>query len=381
MSRKPITFESDALQLKRRRHMERALRLGLLAAVLAALVGVSAYFYYRLHAEEAAARSRLRTFAELRASAVTRFLASHEQETALWAGQKSMSDIARRYIDLWRAMTPQDRETLRRMLAAPQGQRDSDTLPLALNDAVNAYLALHRETLESLRAFAQHHGYHNIYFFTPEGDMAFALNKRADFGLNFAINGSIYAGSHLGQAFQRALRLVSPGQAILEDFSIYPPAGGRPVMFFAAPMLELEGEKIGVYVVEIGIDRLNAIFADDSGFGRSIAIYAIGPDMVFRNDLPGMAQPTALRRRSRMDFVRKALAGEEVTTRWRGPDGVEKIVIALPLKHADVNWAIVTEMALSEMRKPYRPYAWLWGASIVVILLLGALQFWLLRRR
>ena len=82
MSRKPITFESDALQEQRRRHMERALRLSLLLAIIVALVGVSAYFYYRLHAEETAAITRLRTFAELRASAVSRFLASHEQETA-----------------------------------------------------------------------------------------------------------------------------------------------------------------------------------------------------------------------------------------------------------------------------------------------------------
>jgi len=380
MSRKPITFDSDAIQQQRQRQVGQALRLGLLLAVLAALLGVSAYFYFRLHAEETAARTRLRTFAELRTSTVERFFASLAQETALWANQKSLQDTARRYIESWRRLSPPERATVRRMLATTK-QRQDDTMPFPHGDAVNAYLALHRETLENLRAFAHHHGYHNIYFFTPEGDMAFAVEKRDDFGLNFAMNGSIYAGSHLGQAFQRALRLISPGQAIFEDFSTYPPAGRRPVMFLAAPMLELEGEKIGVYVVEIGIERLNALFADDSGLGHSVSIYAIGPDMLFRNDLPNAAQPTALRRRSRMRFLKKALSGEEVVTRWRAPDGVEKVVVALPLKNDEINWAVVTEMALSEMRKPYRPYAWLWGASIVLILLLGGVQFWFLRRQ
>ena len=377
MSRKPITFESDALQEQRRRHMERALRLSLLLAIIVALVGVSAYFYYRLHAEETAAITRLRTFAELRASAVSRFLASHEQETALWAGQRSLQDIARRYIDRWHRLTPQQRADVRRLLTAAR-QQEPDAG--ANSDATEAYLTLLRQTQEDLRAFAQHHGYQNVYFFTPEGDMAFALTRRADFGLNFAINGSIYAGTPLGQAFQRALRLVSPGMAIFEDLSIYPPAGKKPVMFFAAPMLELEGEKIGVYVVEIGIDRLNALFANDSGFGRSVAIYAVGPDRRLRNDLPNVPQPAALRQRVHLPVLQKALAGEEVTMRWTGSDGVEKIVIALPLQQADVNWAIVTEMTLAEMRKPYRPYAWLWGVSVVIILLLGGLQFWLLRR-
>ena len=380
MSRKPITFESDAIQQQRQRQLERALRLGLLLAVLAALLGVSAYFYFRLHAEEAAAHTRLRTFAELRTSAINRFFASLTQETALWANQKGLQDTARRYIEAWQRLSPQERATVRRMLS-PATRQQGENLPFPHGEAVNAYLALHRETLENLRAFAQHHGYRNIYFFTPEGDMAFALDKRADFGLNFAMNGSIYAGTHLGQAFQRALRLISPGQAIFEDFSFYPPAGKRPVMFLAAPMLELEGEKIGVYVVEIGIEQLDALFADDSGLGRSVSIYAIGPDMLLRNDLPDAPQPTALRRRSRMPFLKKALSGEEVIARWRGPDGVEKVVIALPLKLDDINWAIVTEMALSEMRKPYRPYAWLWAASILLILLLGGVQYWFLRRQ
>ncbi len=380
MSRKPITFDSDAIQQQRQRQVGRALRIGLLLAVLAALLGVSAFFYFRLHAEETAARTRLRTFAELRTSTVERFFASLAQETALWANQKSLRDTARRYITAWRHLSPPERATLRRMLASANQQQGA-SLPFPHGDAVNAYLALHRETQENLRAFAHHHGYHNIYFFTPEGDMAFALNKHADFGLNFAINGSIHAGSHLGQAFQRALRLISPGQAVFEDFSVYPPAGKRPVMFFASPMLELEGAKVGVYAVEIGIERLNAIFAGDTGLGRSVAIYAIGPDMLFRNDMPEAEKPTALRRRSRMPFLKKVLAGEEVVTRWRGPDGIEKVVIALPLKQADANWAIVTEMALSEMRKPYRPHAWLWGASILLILLLGGMQLWLLRRQ
>ena len=381
MSRKPITFESDIIMERRRAQLEKALRYGLLLALLAAIAAVSTYFYLRLSAEEAAAKRRLLTFTELRASAVERFLASHEQETSLWAGQKDMRALAQRYINLWRRMTPDERAAVRRMLVPAEllGENEKQTpLPLR-SEAINAYIALHRETLENLKAFTKHHGYRNVYFFTPEGDMAFSVVKRADFGLNFAMNGSIHAGSGLGRAFQRGLRLISPGQAIFEDYSLYAPAGEKPVMFMAAPMLELEGEKIGVYVVEVGVEPLNAIFADDTGLGRSVAMYAVGPDLRLRSDLPGVAEPTALRRRVDMPAIRQALAGERVIDTATDRDG-RKIVIALPLQSPDASWAVVTEMALSEMRRPYMSYAWLWVASIVLILLLGAIQYWVMRR-
>ncbi len=381
MSRKPITFERDAILERRRAQLDKALRFGLLLAVLAAIIATSLYFYLRLSAEEAAAKRRLLTFTELRSSAVERFLASHEQETALWAGQRDMRMLAQRYIDLWQRMTPMERQAVRRMLVPAKllGKHEKKTpLPLR-SEAINAYLALHQETLEKLKAFTKHHGYRNVYFFTPEGDMAFSVEKRADFGLNFGMNGSIHAGSGLGRAFQRGLRLISPGQAIFEDYSFYIPAGDTPVMFMAAPMLEPEGEKVGVYVVEVGVEPLDAIFSGDTGLGRSVSMYAVGPDLKLRSDLPGAPEPTAMRKRVDIPAVRKALSGERVITTARGKDG-KRIVIALPLESPDASWAVVTEMALAEMRRPYMPYTWLWGGSILLILLLGAIQYWVMRK-
>ncbi len=381
MSRRPITFESDAILARRRAQLDKALRFGLLLAVLAAVAVTSLYFYLRLSAEETEARRRLLTFTELRASAVERFLSSHEQETALWAGQSDMRQLATRYVDLWQRLDPREREAVRRMLVPakllPEAERQTP-LPLR-SEAINAYLALHRETLERMEAFRKHHGYRNVYFFTPDGNMAFAVRKRVDFGLNFGMNGSIYAGSGLGRAFQRGLRLISPGQAIFEDYSLYAPAGEKPVMFMAAPMLKPEGEKVGVYVVEVGVEPLNAIFAGDTGLGRSLSMYAVGPDLKLRSDLPGVTEPTALRRRMDIPAVRKALSGERVIITARGEAG-RKVVIALPLESPEANWAVVTEMALAEMRRPYMPHAWLWAGSILLILLLGVLQYWIMRR-
>ena len=384
MSRKPIIFERDVRMARRQQRLGRLMRLGVLLLVAIAIALASLYFYHRLAAEEQAARNRLRTFAELRASALHRFLRAHEQETALWASQRSMRQLARRYIGQWQAMTPQERASVRQMLSPARQGKAASRAESALNtlrtDAINAFLALHRQTLSGMQAFLEHHGYANIHFLTPEGDLVFSARPRADFGQNLAINGSLYAGRALGQAFQRALRLISPGQVVFEDFQPYPQPDSPPRAFFAAPLLELEGEKVGVMAIELDTAPIDRILDANGALGPDALIYAVGPDMRLRNNLPGRPEPTALRLRMDSPAIRKALDGEQAIGTWKNDKGQRRIAIASPMNFSTVRWAVITEMPLDDMRKPYAPYKLLWGLAIALILLLGAVQYWLVRR-
>ncbi len=383
MTRKPIIFERDALMARRQRRLARLMRLGVVLLVLLAMALASAYFHLLLSREEQAARNRLRTFAELRTSALSRFLSSRAQETALWASQADMQQLARQFIDLWRQMTPRERARIRRMLApAARGKAGADaaaSLDTTRTDAMNAYLALHRKSLADMQAFLEHHGYADIHFITPDGDLVFSVHKHADFGQNLALNGSIYAGRALGQAFQRALRLISPGMVIFEDFQHYPEEKDPPRAFFAAPLLELEGGKIGVLAIELDTRPIDTMLDPKGALGPDARIYAVGPDLLMRNNLPNAPQPTALARRVDTPAVRQALAGQMATSVWR--DGKrQRIAVASPMSFDTIRWAVVTEMPLDEMRAPYQPYRHLWMASLALILLLGAALYWFVRR-
>lgn len=416
MTRKPIIFEQDRQMQRRQRRLQRALRLGVLVLVAVAIALTSLYFYSRLAVEEQAARDRLRTFAELRAESLQRFLRAHAQETALWAGQEEMRERMRQLTQGWNALNAAERNALRQMLApAPRtrpkasplldrkrnkaarngsgGSKDSapraaggvtagNAASSMLNertDAMNAFLALQRRIQAELENFLQHHGFANIHLITPEGFLVHSVHRRPDFGANLAVNGSIYAGRALGQTFQRALRLVSPGMVVFEDFHHYPEPDDPPRAFFASPLLEVEGTKVGVLVVEIDTAPIDRILDPGDALGRYAAIYAVGPDMLLRNDLPGHGSPTALRLRIDTPAVHRALDGEQVITTWR-QQGKKRIGVAMPMEFQGVRWAVVTEMPLAEMRKPYQPYAVLWGLSVALILLLGAVQYWLMRR-
>ncbi len=384
MSRKPIIFERDPKVVRRQRQMNRLLRLGTLAVVLLALVLTSLYFYQFLAREEQAARNHLRTFAELRASAVQRLLLAHKQETALWAAQAEMRKLGAELSAAWQAMSPAERASIRQMLnPAADGRRKVadtpaiDTFSGERSDAMNAFLALQRRVQGEMQAFLEHHGYANVHFVTTSGDLVFSANRRADFGANLSPNGSIYAARALGQAFQRGLRMISPGMVVFEDFQPYPGPDNAPRAFLAAPLLELEGEKIAVMIIEIDTRPIDAILQARNP-GINTVSYAVGPELLLRNNLPG-DKFMALKTRMDTPAVRRALDGETTTAIWKH-NGRKRIGVALPMDFEDVRWAVVTEMSLAEMRAPYRPYRWLWAGAVALIVLLGGLQYWMVRR-
>ena len=380
MTRKPITFMQDDARRQRLQRQSRLLHLALLLVVVLAMAGASLYFYRLVHGEEQLARRRLETFAELRASAVRRFLLSHQQETSLWSRHPTLTRIARQYIRIWQRMTPAEKAAMR-YLFVPANRRTIKAERLKTpTDAYADYTELHALTYADLRQFTRHHGYHDIFFFTPRGDLAFTVAKEDDFGLNFAINGGPYAATGLGRAFRMANALSTPGKAVFVDYTFYPPSDNKPAAFLAAPMFDEQGRKIGVYAIQLSVDRLDAALRHDSGLGYGLRAYAVGRDLLLRNNLPDAKEPTLLRRKVDTAPVRQALQGRRASAILKNEGGQKRFVVALPMDFAGVRWAIVTDMPLQELRAPYRPYIWLWAFSLALILLLAGIQWWLMQR-
>ncbi len=380
MGRKPITFLKDERRQRRRRRVRRLLQLALLGFVIVAIAGISLYFHRFIEEQKEMAARRLETFAELRLSAVRRFLLSHQQETALWSQEKTLTSVARQYIEIWRRMTEEEKAGMR-YLFVPENRRTIKARRLSsITDAYADYTELHALTYANLRRFMRHHGYYDIFFFTPEGDLAFTVMKEDDFGLNFTHNGGPYAATGLGRAFRAANALHTGGRAVFMDFSFYPPSNNAPAAFFAAPMFDERDRKIGIYAIQIPVDRLDAILRHNAGMGQSVRTYAVGEDLLLRNNLPDAKEPTLLRRKVDIEPVKRALQGKRVSITMLDEHGERRFLVALPMNFAGVRWAIVTDMALEEMHEPIRPYYWLWLFSVGIIVLLGGVQIWLLQR-
>lgn len=379
MSRKPIIFDTSEKARKARR-FNRLLRLGLVGLAVIAIVGASLHFHGIWQTEERAATMRLHTITELRRSSLKRFLDSHARETILWANNDKMRKVATEFITHWMKMTPAERAGMRHRFIDAKLRKGDDERLKEPGDAFFDYNDLHALVIGEMRNFMAHHGYYDVFFLTPAGDLAFSVAKEDDFGRNFAKDGGPYAESGLGRAFRKAMASRGKNHVVFVDFTPYAPSNGAPAAFFAAPILDSSNRKVGVYAIQLPVKKLDALMQYSAGLGDSGETYAVGPDFLMRNNSRLSKQPTLLKRKVETDAVKKALAGEAVTTTGTDKDGGKTQVIALPLEFMGVRWAVITEMSLAELRKPYMPYAWFYALTVLFIILMVAAQYWMLKR-
>ena len=150
----------------------------------------------------------------------------------------------------------------------------------------SAYSELHKKYHPPIREFLEEFGYHDIFLVDSEsGDIVYSVYKEVDYATSF-LDGP-YAESGLGEAF-RSVHKVSRSDAVaITDFAAYKPSYQAPAAFIASPIIE-NGKNIGVLVLQMPIDRINAVMTSDkkwqaSGLGKSGETYLVGEDLRLRS--------------------------------------------------------------------------------------------------
>lgn len=374
MMRRRIEIENVERKQEETRLFNRRLKLTLLALTLIGVL-VSTFLFWNIWTKQnRLIEARIETFTELRHSVINRFLTSLAGETLLWSSDPKIIETAGSYINVWDTMSAAEKEDVRELYI------NGKAVDLALNRAVS-YTDLHDKTHSNLKAFEAHHGYYDIFFFNLQGDLVYSVEKEADYGLNFADNGSIYADSGLGRAFQQAI-LQGPNQpAIFVDFSNYAPSNDDPAAFLASPMIDKSGEKTGVYAIQVPISKFNAVMQYSSGLGSTGETYIVGPDYLMRSQSRLTKTDGVLKHSVKTNAVKQVLAGNTILTRGKNFRGEKTIISGIPLEFNKTNWAVLTEMEISELQSPLRNYVIFYGLSILFILLFSLLSYWILFAR
>jgi len=150
----------------------------------------------------------------------------------------------------------------------------------------SAYDAAHRIYHPIIRSFLERFGYYDIFLVDPDtGDIVYSVFKEVDFAT------SLLSGPYKDTNFARtflAARNAREGEFVrLVDFEPYYPSYNAPASFIASPIFD-GGEKIGVLVFQMPIERINNIMTShqawrDVGLGESGETYIVGGDFLMRN--------------------------------------------------------------------------------------------------
>lgn len=156
----------------------------------------------------------------------------------------------------------------------------------AANDS-STYSKAHKIFHPLIRSYLEKFEYYDIFLVDDEtGHIVYSVYKEVDFGTSL-IDGP-YANTNLAEAFKLSRDSDHKDFVKLVDFKSYHPSYNAPAAFISSPIFDDKGEKLGVLIFQMPIDRINEIMTNrhewaNVGLGESGETYIVADDFTLRN--------------------------------------------------------------------------------------------------
>ncbi|MEL6958990.1 MAG: HAMP domain-containing protein, partial [Pseudomonadota bacterium] len=253
----------------------------------------------------------------------------------------------------------------------PNGEKDQ----LTTSGVGDQYDRVHTKYHPEFDAVQDANGYYDVFLFDSKGNLIYSVFKELDYATNM-IDGR-WRDSGLATVFNKAIQAPRDGATTFDDFKPYEPSYGAPAAFFARPVFDDAGERIGVLAYQAPIDAINASMNGVSGLGETGEAILVGGDGLMRNDSPRTEETDILVTLLDDAAVSLALDGQvgfaEMTDGW----GETVWASYGPLDLFDSRWAIVAKQSSSELLAPLNSALWktIQAAAVAILIALAAVVF------
>lgn len=336
--------------------MARARRRGIQVALalLLAVVAVATAVAIDRRISEARYRDaadQLLLVMTLRRDALEAYLDTVRAELTFWSRSPALREEMRQLREAWAAIPgdPTRRlqdDYIRKNPFPPEARWELDGV-----DDGSAYAAAHRAIHGLAREFVSERGYYDLFLIDPEGNVVYTVDKEDDFARS--LRGPALAATGLAEVFRRAASSgaeAGPGAGIaFSDLARYGPSGDAPALFGAAPIVDEAGRLLGVFALQVPIERIQETMQFSEGMGRTGETYLVGRDHVMRSDSRFGAEPTTLDTRVETEAVRRALEGESGVALTSDFRGVEVLSAYAPFAMDGIDWAVIAEIDEEEV--------------------------------
>jgi methyl-accepting chemotaxis protein len=140
-----------------------------------------------------------------------------------------------------------------------------------------AYTRLHKRAVPHFENYVLEKGYYDLFLVDGKGRILFTQARESDLGQSLT-QGPL-AGSSIAQAWQTAQQ----SDIGFADFRPYAPSNGEPAAFIARKMENRSGIE-GTVILQIPLDRINALMQLRDGMGQTGETYLVGQDKLMRSD-------------------------------------------------------------------------------------------------
>jgi methyl-accepting chemotaxis protein len=279
-------------------------------------------------------------------------------------------------------------------------------------DAPTSYSLSHKKYHGVFRSFIERFGYYDLFLVDyKSGDIVYSVFKELDY--TTSLRDGPYADTGIGEAFKLAAAATDKDFAGLTDFESYLPSYNAPASFIATPIHNDIGEKIGVLILQMPVDRINEVMTyggkwQESGFGNSGESFLVGQDFTMRSNSRFLVEDQASylqlmkevgtpetaifnmgAKNTTIGFQSVKTKGVEAALKGGAgfayyPDyrGIDVLSAYKPLDILGLRWAIVSEidkeeafLPIVELKKTVKD---LTITVVVVSVILGLIAAWLL---
>jgi len=355
----------------------RKLPLALLGSALLVSVGVGlASYMIGSEALRSSAENTLVTLASERAAAVSTYLASVEDDLVATSRSEATVQALRDFGGAWLQFKVDPTAEVRKLYVDDNPNKD-DLSALETLGTTGSYDVTHTRFHKGFRNQIKARGYRDLYLFDPKGVLMYSVNKGADFGASFAEGGPL-ADTSLGQAFREAVAIEDADSIAFTDFAPYAVAGDQPASFFAKPVFNAQGRKVGVLAIQLPSERLDAVIGSRTGLGETGEVLVVGPDGLLRSDSIFTEGNDALTTSFAAPVLESALAGTPANGETADYRATDMLVAAAPIATRGQPWAAVAVMATDEVLAPVanmRNMMVLIGAGLLAVVAAAGLLF------
>ena len=355
----------------------RKLPLALLGSALLVSLGVGlASYLIGSQALRSSAETNLMTLASERGSQVSTYLKSVEDDLVATSRSEATVQALRDFGGAWLQFKVDPTAEVRKLYVDDNPNKENlaalDTL-----GTTGAYDVTHTRFHPGFRTQIGARGYRDLYLFDLKGFLVYSVTKSADFGTSFAEGGAL-ATSSLGQVFQQAVAIENADDIVFADFAAYAPAADLPASFFAKPVFNAQGRKVGVLALQLPSERLDAVIGDRTGLGETGEVLVVGPDGLLRSDSTFTEANDALVTTFAGTMLDAALAGTSAQGESAAYRATDMLVAAAPITTRGQHWAAVAVMATDEVLAPVanmRNMMLLIGAGLLAVVAALGLLF------
>lgn len=293
-----------------------------------------------------------------------------------------------------------------RYTAPPAGDWDKAIAVDTAGDS-SQWSAVHARNQAYFRDLTTRFKYEDTLLINRQGQVVYTAYKGVDLGTNLK-NGP-FQSSDLARGFDQAISSTTADATVVTDFSIYPPALGRPVAWVLSPV-GAGSEIDGVMAVQIPLDGINSVMTGNEqwsqeGLGNTGETFLVGSDHLmrstsrtlltdpqrYRSEVIDAGTPAAVADRviAQRNPVLLQSVGGPVSDAVAGQTGVGEFTSYLghnvlaayrPVNIAGLNWVLVAEINTDEALAPVNDFARNIALATAAIVLIVSLLSVLLAR-